>query len=163
MALIGAGQSSLETAALLHEAGADVRVLVRRERASFADRPADIEHQGRGTLLKPEAPLGPGWSHFTLSRAPGLVRRLPLQARLWLVANVLGPSGAWWLRDRVEGRIPIDVRVRVQKARIAGDRVALDLASTSGSRSLTVDYVIAATGYRVSVDALGFLAPELRA
>jgi cation diffusion facilitator CzcD-associated flavoprotein CzcO len=162
VAVIGAGQSALETAALLYEADADVQVLVRGERAIFGEPPTDIDHQGPGTLLKPESPLGPGWSHLALSRGPAFVRSLPLPARRWLVANILGPSGAWWLRERVEGRLPIFPHEHVGAARLDADGVVLDVVTSSGRRSLTVDHVIAATGYRVSIGALEFLSSELR-
>jgi FAD-dependent urate hydroxylase len=163
VAVIGAGQSALETAALLHEAGADVSVLVRGDRAIFASPPHDIDHQGLGTLLKPESSLGPGWSHFTLAHAPMVVRHLPLQGRAWLVKNILGPSGAWWLRDRVQYRLPVEVHQRIRAASIDGAQVMLDLETDGGARSLTVDHVIAATGYQVTIDALDFLASPLRA
>jgi cation diffusion facilitator CzcD-associated flavoprotein CzcO len=162
VAVVGAGQSALETAALLHEGGADVSVLVRGARVIFGSPPLDIDHQGLGTLLKPESSLGPGWSHFTLANAPALVRHLPLQARVWLVKNILGPSGAWWLRDRVQGRLPVEVHQRIRAASTDGAQVALEIDTDRGPRSLTVDHVIAATGYEVAVDALGFLAPPLR-
>jgi cation diffusion facilitator CzcD-associated flavoprotein CzcO len=163
VAVVGAGQSALETAALLHEADADVRVLVRGPRAVFGSPPPDIDHQGIGTPLKPESPLGPGWSHLALSRAPALVRRLPVRTRQWLVENILGPSGAWWLRDRVQGRLPVEVLQRIRGASSDGAEVTLDIDTDRGVRSLTVDHVIAATGYRVTLDALGFLTPPLRA
>jgi thioredoxin reductase len=162
VAVIGAGQSALESAALLHEAGADVRVLVRGPRAIFGAPPPDIDHQGFGTPLRPESPLGPGWSHVAVSRAPALVRHLPLRRRQWLVENILGPSGAWWLRERVQGRLPVDVNQRIRGASSYGAQVTLELDSDRGARSLTVDHVIAATGYRVATDALAFLAPALR-
>jgi thioredoxin reductase len=163
VAVIGGGQSALETAALMHEQGADVRVLVRRPRVLFGQRPANVEHQGRGTALKPESHLGPGWSHFALSQIPGFVRYLPLQQRLWLVANILGPSGAWWLRERVIGSVPVDVGERVVGASADTGRVELDLVGAEGAHSLSVDHVVAATGYHVSLERLAFLAPALQA
>ena len=163
VAVIGGGQSALETAALLHEVGADVSVLVRRDRVIFGEPPADLEHQGRGTWLKPESHLGPGWSHFTISQLPGTVRYLPLRQRLWLVANILGPSGAWWLRERVDGRFPVDVGEHVLGASNDAGRVALKLSGPGGVHELGVDHVVAATGYRVSLDRLAFLTPEVLA
>jgi cation diffusion facilitator CzcD-associated flavoprotein CzcO len=163
VAVVGAGQSALETAALLNEVGADVRVLVRGPRAIFGSPPPNVDHQGTGTLLKPESLLGPGWSQFAVSHAPTLVRRLPLRARRWLVEHILGPSGAWWLRERAQGRIPVDVDQRVRRASSDGAQVTLELDTDRGARAITVDHVIAATGYRVSLDTLGFLAPALRA
>jgi len=163
VAVIGAGQSALESAALLHESGASVRLLVRGDQVHFADRPADIDRQGAGTLLKPESPLGPGWSHVGFSYVPGAFRYLPLSTRLWLVAHILGPFGGWWLRERVEGQLPVDLGERVTEASLDGERVVLKLAGRGGSHTVAVDHVMAATGYRPDVDALEFLAPDLRA
>jgi hypothetical protein len=163
VAVIGAGQSALENAALLHEHGADVEVFVRASRVLFAGPPDDISHQGRGTVLKPESPLGPGWSLFTFSHLPGRFRHLPMRARLYLVANVLGPFGAWWLRERVDGCLPVHIDHRLARAAREGDQATLTFATpTGGSHDVAFDHVMAATGYRVSVDALDFLDPGLR-
>ncbi len=162
VAVIGAGQSALENAALLHEHGADVEVFARG-RVLFADPPTDISHQGRGTLPKPESPLGPGWSLFTFSHLPGRFRRLPVRARLYLVANVLGPFGAWWLRERVEGCLLVHVAHRLEHGAREGDQVRLTFATPAGEeRPAAFDHVMAATGYRVNVDALDFLDTGLR-
>ena len=67
-------------------------------------------------FLKPPSALGYGWSARSMSGAPQMVRYLPAKARLALVKNVLGPSGAWWLRDRVEGHVDIHVDVVVRSA-----------------------------------------------
>jgi thioredoxin reductase len=162
VAVIGAGQSALETAALLHEAGADVRLLVRRPRLIFPAPPEDLEHQ-TGSLRYPDSPLGAGLSLFACTHGAGLFRGLPLRRRLELVARILGPSGAWWLRDRVEGLIPIELGARVTAASMNGAGVELNFANDAGTQSVTVDHVIAATGYRVNVGSLGMLDSDLRA
>ena len=163
VAVLGAGQSALENAAILHEHGAHVEVFLRGARVRFADAPADVAVQGRGTLLKPESPLGPGWSLFTFSRRAGQFRYLPTPTRLRLVADVLGPSGAWWLRERVEGHVPVHVGHRLERAASNGDEVTLTFAAPGGERRTAVfDHVMAATGYRVDVDALNFLDDGLR-
>lgn len=79
-----------------------------------------------------------------------------------LVRQVLGPLGAWWLRERVEGELPVLQGHRVTGARAEGAEIVLTIASGTGSRELAVDHVIAATGYRVHLGRLDFLAPELR-
>jgi len=115
-----------------------------------------------GPVGKPDSPLGPGWSLFMLSRAPELVRYLPPRARLFLVRTILGPSGAWWLRRRFD-RINVSLETGIEDARPSNGRLALQLRTASGGRSvLTVDHAIAATGYRVDLDALPFLDPALR-
>jgi len=163
VAIIGGGQSALQTAALLHENGARVQVLIRESRVIFGETPPHVDRQGRGTLRTPESPLGPGWPNVVFSYGPGLFRRLPERTRLWVVARALGPSGAWWLRDRVVGQLPVKTGERVQRVSRDGERVVLELATPNGSETISVDHVIAATGYRVDLDRLAFLAPELRA
>jgi cation diffusion facilitator CzcD-associated flavoprotein CzcO len=165
VAVIGAGQSALESAALCHEAGADVAVIVRGPQVVFAGPPQPGPKPVWTSIKRPPAPLGSGWSHALLSRGygPAAFRHLPLQARLRLVKVILGPAGAWWLRERVEDRFPVRLGERVEKATADGDGVVLEVAGSNGTRtSLEVDHVIAATGYRVDLDKLQFLAPDIR-
>jgi hypothetical protein len=159
VAVIGAGQSALESAALLCEAGAHVRVLARGQ-ARFGAPPNDSP-RGPIRLPTPYSPLGPAWSLYALSRAPGMFRYLPRPTRLYLVKNVLGPLGAWWLRDRVVGRFPILSGQRIEEAHRDGEEVVLTLASPQGPTSIRVDHVLAATGYRVDLEELGFLSADL--
>ena len=162
VAVIGAGQSALESAALLHESGAVVHVLVRGATVLYG-RPPQEESAGRlRSVLKPGSPLGPGWSHFAVSRAPQLIRYLPSRGRQHLVRSVLGPSGAWWLKERVAGRFQLLTGRVVRAAALAGERVTLELEDLEGRTDrLTVDHVIAATGYRVDLRSFDFLAADL--
>ena len=166
VAVVGAGQSALESAALLAEAGARPTVLVRRPAAEYQDSPYAEPAPGLrglyGRLPRPLGPLGPGWPLLAVARGPALIRHLPPALRLRLVARVLGPAGAWWLRDRVEGRFPVHTGMRVMDAGLEGGGVTLKLAGTDGDSTLRTDHVISATGYRIGPDAFGFLAPELR-
>lgn len=107
-------------------------------------------------------PLGTGWTLAAVCRAPGGVRRLPAAARLLLFRRALGPSGGWWLRDRVEGVVPVRTSCRVTRAATSGSTARLELTGPGGSERLAVDHVMAATGYRLDIDALAFLAPALR-
>lgn len=161
VAVIGAGQSALETAALLHEAGAQVYVLTR-EQARFGDPPKAPAHGPARLLPRPHSPLGPTWRIYPFSHAAGMFRYLPAQTRLMLVKRVLGPLGAWWLRDRVEGRIPVRQGLRIRQARQNGSKVQLTLESAAGSADIEVDHVLAGTGYRVDLSKLSFLEPDLR-
>jgi cation diffusion facilitator CzcD-associated flavoprotein CzcO len=163
VAVLGAGQSALEGAALLQESGASAELFVRGSRVRFGGSPADVSRQGRGTLLKPESVLGPGWSLTAFSRLPSAFRLLPPRLRLRLVATILGPSGAWWLRERVDGRVDIHLDHRLERAVPEGDAIALTFATaTVERRTAGFDHVIAATGFRVDVDALQWLSPDLR-
>jgi thioredoxin reductase len=158
--VLGAGQSALESAVLLRDAGASVRVVARRSGAvGFGAPPTS------GFQWKPDSPVGRAWSLYAFSDipGPGTFRFLPRATRLWLVRNVLGPRGAWWLAPRFAG-IPVLEGHRVEGCRTASGSVVLDLRDEQGRPSeITADHVVAATGYRVDLDALAFLGPELRA
>jgi len=166
VAVLGAGQSALESAALLHEAGAFPTVVARAGSLAFGwfpvtDRPADRPRPVR--LAKPGSPLGPGWSLVACSYGGGAYRHLPEGVRIRLLHRVLGPSGAWWLRQRVEGRVPVLCGRTVRSARAEDGTVRLDVVDAAGGgETLRADHLLLATGYRVDVDRLGLLSSELR-
>ncbi|MGW0565255.1 FAD-dependent oxidoreductase [Streptomyces sp. NPDC003016] len=158
--VVGAGQSALENAVLMAEAGAaSVRIVARgRGAVAFGDAP------DRQSRLRPETPFGRAWSLYGLTYHATHVRRLPAPARHYLVRRVLGPLGAWWLRDRF---LAAGVRVtdgrRIVRARVEDGRPVLTLSGGQGAqRELSADHVMAATGYRTDVAALGFLGPGVR-
>ncbi|MBG0830040.1 FAD-dependent oxidoreductase [Planomonospora sp. ID67723] len=162
VAVVGGGQSALESAALLHEAGAEPHVLVRSAQVRWGAVPVLQRPLGQ-RIMHPASPLGSGWALSGVCRAPGAVRRLPAATRLWLFRRALGPSGGWWLRDRVEGVVPVHLRRRITQASLTGAEVRLLLAGQGeGPTGLTVDHVLAATGYRIDLDALGFLSEAVR-
>ena len=167
VAVVGAGQSALESAALLREAGAEPTLVARTDRLLFGEPPAQDRPEDRPLplrLVKPATPLGPGWSHRAFSGIPEAYRYLPSGLREHFLRTVLGPSGAWWLRDRVDGRIEVLTGHGVRSAQATGAGARLTLANREGgSRVLETDHVLAATGYRVDVDRIGLLAPGLRA
>jgi thioredoxin reductase len=156
VAVLGAGQSALETAVLLHEAGAEVQVVARRP-VVFAGPP--LPGPERFSMSRPPSPLGDGWKLVAVSRLPGPIRYLPAATRLTMVRRVLGPSGAWWLRERFEGTAGVRYG-RLTGATLSGDEVHLTVSGTD--TPVVADHVIAATGYRVDLDRVGFLDPGLR-
>ncbi|MCX4989182.1 MULTISPECIES: FAD-dependent oxidoreductase [unclassified Streptomyces] len=156
--VVGAGQSALETAALAAEAGAQVRVVSRGKGAvDFGTPPWN---QPR---LRPESPFGRAWSLWALSYYPHPYRYLPARSRHYLVRRVLGPLGAWWLRDRFEGKVAVREVRRIVRAGVTDGGPVLTV-QTHGGRvdELSADHVIAATGYRVDIAAMDFLGHELR-
>ncbi|WP_035805081.1 NAD(P)-binding domain-containing protein [Kitasatospora mediocidica] len=167
VAVIGAGQSALESAALLHEAGAEPTLVARTRKLLFGDPPPTDSPTDRPLpvrLVKPASPLGPGWSLVAFAHAPQAFRYLPESTRAELVRTVLGPSGAWWLRDRVDGRFPQLTGRTLHRVLADGEGpVRLDLRGGQGRPEvLEADHVLSATGYRVDVDRLRLLDPELR-
>ncbi|MFF0226023.1 FAD-dependent oxidoreductase [Streptomyces sp. NPDC004629] len=155
--VVGAGQSALETAALAAEVGARVRVVARR-RVGFGAPP---RHRPR---LRPESPFGRAWSLWALSQYPHSYRYLPARTRHYLVRRVLGPLGAWWLRDRFEGKVRVEEIDRVMGAEAPDGTPVLTVRTRTGATGrLPADHLIAATGYRVDIAAMGFLSHGIRA
>ncbi|MFF2042095.1 FAD-dependent oxidoreductase [Kitasatospora sp. NPDC058170] len=164
VAVIGAGQSALESAALLHEAGAQTTLLARTDRLLFGSTP-ETGLPGERPLptraRHPGSDLGPGWNLLGYSRAPWAFRHLPDSVRAQRVRTVLGPAGAWWLQERVEGPgVLLLTGHTVESAREHGGSVRLRMRGRTGE--LEVDHVLAATGYRVDVERLDLLDPGLR-
>ncbi|WP_378949795.1 NAD(P)-binding domain-containing protein [Mesorhizobium sp. ANAO-SY3R2] len=162
VAIVGAGQSALESAVLLREAGAKVHLVVRGSSLEWIDPPSKDDGLLR-SLVKPNTPFGPGWSHFFFTRAPELVTYLPANLRLLLAHGTYGPSGSWWLRGRFDGAIDVRLGTEVVVAREVNGKAVLNLRNRAGAASaLIVDHVLAATGYKVDVGRLDFLDAGLR-
>jgi predicted ATP-grasp superfamily ATP-dependent carboligase/thioredoxin reductase len=159
--IIGAGTSALETAALLHEAGARVRVVIRRERIDW--NPPSKPRSLLARIRAPDAAIASGWGSLALSELPRVFRRtFAPSKRHGFVAGAYGPSGAWWLRDRVEGSsVEIWLGSRVEAASIADGGIRVRIARPGGTEEIATDHLISATGYRVDINRLDFLDPEL--
>ena len=162
--VIGRGQSALESAALLHEHGADVEIITRSASLAWNGPPLLPDRPLHQRLREPEAGLGSGWSTWFYSRQPGLFRHLPERTRVYRARTALGPAGASWLRDRVAGQVPVRTSQAVARVRSGPAGVTVGLTGRSGERSeVGADQVIAATGYRPDLTRLGFVAEPLRA
>jgi cation diffusion facilitator CzcD-associated flavoprotein CzcO len=156
--VVGAGQSAQESAALLHEAGADVRLLARAQKLVFGAGPTPPPH------WQPDTPLGRSWGLHAVVHHAAVFRYLPQDVRLKLVRRVLGPFGSWWLKPRLDGVVPTHLGQHLTGARPDGDGVELTTRDAQGhTHTLRTGHVLAATGYRVRLDALDFLSPDLRA
>jgi hypothetical protein len=160
VAVVGAGQSALEAAALLHEAGSGVQLIVRGQAIRWlAPNPAELGRLGH--IRRPTTKLCEGW-HCAFWNTPRAFRMLPRDLRISKARSVLGPSGAWWLKDRVEGVIDVLTAHDVKGAVAAGSSVQLLLDGPERS-SLDVDHVIAGTGFRIDLSQLAFMPDSLRA
>ncbi len=163
VAVVGAGQSALESAALLYESGARVTVLARAPGLVWNGDPLPTQRSVRRRLREPEAPLGSGWSTWFYSTQPSLFRRLPPARRVRVARTALGPAGAHWLRRRVEGKIRtlVEHSVRWAEPEPWGVRLGLRV-NGGGTNEIIADHVLAATGYRTDLDRLIFLDARLR-
>jgi hypothetical protein len=160
--VLGGGQSALETAALLSESGADTRVLVRRPAVAWNPMPSAGQRSLPQRIRRPMSGLGPGLRTFFYAEMPMAFRRLPRETRVQAVRSALGPAGAWWLRQRLEGLVPIMGGRAVSHAKVIGDRVRLEVEEADGVETeFLTDHVIAATGYRVNLESVPFLDASL--
>ena len=159
VAVLGAGQSAMETAALLHENGADVRLVVRGKAINFVERNPEELH-GLGRIRRPVTKLCEGW-HCAFWNTPAAFRRLPQDMRITKARTVLGPSGSWWLKDRIEGVVEVLTSHRVREAAAEGSGVRLQFENPK-QPALDVDHVIAGTGFRIDLARLAFLPEPLR-
>jgi FAD-dependent urate hydroxylase len=161
--VVGAGQSALESAALLHEHGAQVQIVMRAEHATWNGAPLAPDRPLRQRLREPEAGLGSGWGTWFYSRKPAMFRHLSEASRVRRARTALGPAGASWLRGRVEGEFPVLGGMALDRAESGPEGAWLGLAHGSGARiEVAVDHVIAATGYRPDLGRLTFLDERLR-
>jgi thioredoxin reductase len=160
--VIGAGQSALETAALLNEHGAHTRLVMRQDWGPFWLDPNPLSPSRLERLRRPVVRMCEGWFCWHYEHLADLFRYLPESSRLNRGLNTLGPAGSWWLRDRVEGKVPILLGHRIASAEAVGDGVRLKVAAPHGTASIEADHVIAGTGYRLNIERLGFLDLNVR-
>ena len=162
--VVGAGQSALESAALLHESEASVRVVARAGQLTWNGPPLSPDRPLARRIREPEAALGSGWATWFYTNHPNVYRRLPADERVRRARTALGPAGACWLRSRIDGRFPVLLGHTLIGAEPepSGDRVRLRVRAADGERVLTADHVIAATGYRAELSRLHFVGSPLR-
>ena len=165
VAVIGGGSSAIDLAGLLHEAGADVQLIARQHGLIFHERRVVGKKRSLWQRIRrPQSGLGPGLMSRFCANSPLAFYRLPEKTRLRIVRTHLGPSGGWFARDMVMGKVPLFLGCNPEKAEVRNGRVHVRLRSEDGStRELPVDHVVAATGYKVDMERLKFVAPDLRA
>ena len=159
--IVGAGQSALETAAILHEAGATVRLIVREDHIEWWNEPSRNRSLGE-RLRNPEAAVARGWQSLAIAELPRVFRLFSPQKRHPYVADTYGPGGSWWLRERVEGRIQVYLRSTISAAAAINGKVQLGVTSANETSDVLTDHVIAATGFKVDIDRLNYLDAQLK-
>ncbi len=162
--VIGGGASALDWAGLLHEAGAKVQLVARQETLKFHGKPDGKPRSLWQRITQPQSGLGPGWKSRFYADAPWLFHYLPEGLRLKIVRRALGPSGGWFIKDKVIGQIPLFLGCTLQSATVQDGEVRLQLRGSDGrEQEIFTEHVIAATGYRVDLERLTFLSPAIRA
>jgi thioredoxin reductase len=163
VAVVGAGASALDLAALLHQTGASVQVVARKPAIRFHDR-GQVPRPLLESIRSPMTGIGPGWKLVFCANTPWAFHLLPEHIRLDAVRRILGPAPGWFIKDQVVGKVRFNLGVEIKQACIQNGRVKLELTDGSGARRMLVtDHVIAATGYRVDLRRLTFLNAEVQA
>lgn len=157
VAVIGGGQSALESAALLHEAGAQVEVIARQSRINWIGQHSWLHHLGPiSSMLYSSHDVGPA-GISRLVAYPRITALVPLSLRDKIRKRAVRPAGARWLPDRL-GNVKITTGRYVCRAAMRGDEIELSLDDGSQRH---VDHVLLGTGYQVDISRYDFLPPEL--
>jgi FAD-dependent urate hydroxylase len=157
VAVIGAGQSALESAALLNEAGANVEVIAKIPALRWIGRHTWLHHLGLvSQVIYSKYDVGPaGISRLVAS--PNIVHRIPLAFRDRIRTRAVRAAGAPWLGPRLK-----EVKITTGRTALAAASVGrhVQLKLDDGTDRL-VDHVLLGTGYRADISSYRFLAPEL--
>jgi cation diffusion facilitator CzcD-associated flavoprotein CzcO len=157
VAVVGGGQSALESAALLAENGAAVELLIR------GGVPKYLGWRKKIKSLGPISKLAYSWTDVgpagisNLVSLPALLRMLPRDAQNYLRKRSIRPAGAGWLKPRL-APIKMTCGRTVQSAKPVGGQLQIIL--DDGSQRL-VDHLLLGTGYRIDVSRYDFLSPAL--
>jgi FAD-dependent urate hydroxylase len=159
IAVIGCGQSAVETAALTSEAGAQVELIARDPAIRWLIRGEQL--RGIDPLLRrllyAPTDVGPAGVSRLVAK-PNVFRRLPRSLQDRLAYRSIRPAATSWLFDRTAD-IKMTFSRQVAKARPDGNGVLLTLDDGSHRR---VDHVVMATGYTIQVTDESILGSSLR-
>jgi hypothetical protein len=157
VAIVGGGQSALESAALLKEAGADPEVLVRESSLNWVGLHPGLHRLGLlSKLLYSNRDVGPA-GLSKLVAAPHVFRRFPRGFQDKAAYRSIRPAGAGWLQLRLK-EVKISLGCTVTETAEKGSRLQLKLAD--GSERM-VDHCLLATGFRVDLSRYTFLSSTL--
>jgi thioredoxin reductase len=156
--VLGAGASAIDTAALLGDCGARVKILARTAAVRYHSPPDPDAGSLLKAIQKPQTGIGPGWRSYFCTNMPLVFHKLPEALRLRATRTHLGPAPGWFMRERIEGRIPTLLGRTLDRAELKDGRVSL----TTSAEALSCDHVVSATGYRTDVERLSWLSTGLR-
>jgi FAD-dependent urate hydroxylase len=155
--VIGAGQSALESAALMKEGGIEVEVIARSKTLNWVGLHARLHHLGAvSRMLYSTRDVGPA-GISRLVAAPHLFRKLPRGLQDRIAYRAIRPAGAGWLQPRLTG-VSITMGLRLASAVASGSRLLLRFDDGSDRFA---DHVLLATGFRVDVSRYSFLSETL--
>jgi thioredoxin reductase len=161
--VIGGGASALDLAGLLHAGGARVQLVSRSTELKFHSQPTGRPRSRWQQIRHPQSGLGPGMRSRFYADAPMAFYYLPERLRLDIVRRALGPSGGWFIRDKVMGKVTLKLGCTPQSAGVQNGKVHLTVRAKDGSQQeIVTEHIIAATGYKVNMERLQFLSSDIR-
>jgi thioredoxin reductase len=162
VAVIGAGASAIDVAALLQRAGGNATLIARVPELAFHE-PPDLNRSLKQRLRWPNTGLGNGWTSWLCVHLPLAFRHLPDAKRLDIVRSHLGPAPCWFTKEEVNGKIGMRLGRSLEKVTPEGDKVRLHMLGPDGAKEeLLVDHVIAGTGFRPDLRKIAFLSEDFR-
>jgi cation diffusion facilitator CzcD-associated flavoprotein CzcO len=157
VAVVGGGQSALESAALMRESGADVEVLVRAPRVIWLHAYSVKKMLGPfGPIAYAPTDVGPLW-YSRLVATPDLFRRLPRNLQERIAYRSVRPACSHFVRVRLDG-MKLSLGTRISSAELTGGELRLILSD--GSQRL-VDHLMFGTGYEIDVSRYPFLGEDV--
>jgi cation diffusion facilitator CzcD-associated flavoprotein CzcO len=161
--VIGAGASALDMAGLMHDAGVDVELVSRKPEISFHGAPTGKKRSLWQRLTRPSSGLGPGLKSLFFAESPLAFHYMPKHLRLEVVQRALGPSGGYFIKNKVVGKVPLHLGYSPERAEVRDGKVHLTLRSVDGTaKELVADHIVAGTGYRVNLENLKLLSEGIR-
>lgn len=157
VAVIGAGQSALECAALLHESGAEVEVIARIPALRWIGMHPRLHNLGPiSRALYSKHDIGPA-GISRLVAYPHLMYHLALNPKDRIRTRAVRSAGAPWLISRLRN-VRVSTGRSIVSAKEVGSEVQLRL---DDGTQRTVDHVLMGTGYRVDIAKYEFLSRDL--
>jgi len=156
--VVGSGQSALESAALLDEAGIEVEVLVRQPQVRWLKNSSYLEWllDCRANPFKTPGKIGPIGINWLIEH-PSLFTLFPRRLQDWMAVRAIRPAGSSWLRPRTQ-RVTFRTGRHVVSAAAQGEKVRLHLDDGAACEA---DHVLLGTGYKIAISRYRFLSAEL--
>jgi cation diffusion facilitator CzcD-associated flavoprotein CzcO len=155
VAVVGGGQSAIESAVLLKESGANVEVLARTRQIRWLNRSASL-HRVAGRFLYAPSDVGPAGVSWIVA-APWAFRKIPRPIQDPLAERSIRPAASGWLVPRIEG-VRISTATTIESAQAKSGHLELEL---NDGTTREVDHVLLGTGFSVDIKRYPFLEESL--
>jgi cation diffusion facilitator CzcD-associated flavoprotein CzcO len=158
VAVVGAGQSAIESAALLEEAGAEVEVLIRQPQLRWLKTRQFVEWLMEAKYYPFKAPgkIGPLGLNWLLEH-PALFTLPSRKMQDTMAYRAIRPAASGWLKPRIKRSVLTTGRHSVS----AEDRNGRVHVRLDDGTNREFDHVLLGTGYKIDISRYGFLSPDL--